>query len=271
MHNVLGFDHTDPSDFRAAARRDLTTRYTTNTFIERNINTLKKREDGLFEATDAEGQIHVAKKVILATGARDLFPAIEGYAECWSQSIFHCLFCHGFEERGCRKAGVLAEGFLANTQFSLPISGMAGRLAENVVVFTNGDEGGKVGLERDIGESVLKTTVDARKIARFENLEGGEDGARIRVWFEDGSKEDLGFLAHMPNLEVNVPKDWIEELGLKLTAQGNLEVSQPFGETSCPGVFAAGDVSGMVKAVTPAMSAGIIAGAGVVHQLVMGK
>jgi thioredoxin reductase len=270
MHNVLGFDHAAPSDFRAAGRRDLTTRYSTNKFVERNIDTLKKREDGLFEATDGSGKIWVGKKVVLATGVKDLLPSIEGYEECWGKSIFHCLFCHGFEERSAKKVGVLAEGFLSNSQFSLPISGMAGRLAEEVVILTNGDEGMKEALEVAIKGSVLKTTVDSRRVSKVENLKE-EDGVRIRMWFEDGSKEDLGFLAHTPNVEANVPKAWIEELGLKMTAQGNLEVSQPFGETSCPGIFAAGDVSSMIKAVAPAMSAGTMAGAGVVHQLVMGK
>jgi len=270
MHNVLGFDHTSPSDFRAAARRDLTTRYNTNTFVEQNVDTLRKREDGLFEAKDTQGKVWVGKKVILATGVRDIFPSIEGYETCWGESIFHCLFCHGFEERGSKKVGLLAEGFLSNSQPSLLISGMAGRLAEEVVIFTNGDEGRKEELEIAIKDSVLRMTVESRKISRVENMEV-KNGMRIRVFFEDGSEEDLGFVAHMPDLEVNIPKRWMEELGLKLTAQGNLEVSQPFGETTCSGVFAAGDVSNMMKAVAPAMAAGTMAGGGVIHQLVMGK
>lgn len=224
----------------------------------------------MFEATDVQGEKWIGKKVVLATGVKDSFPSIDGYESCWGKSIFHCLFCHGFEERGSKRVGVLADGFLANPQFSLPNSGMAGRLAEEVIILTNGNEARKGELKEMIAGSVLKTTVDSRRIEKVENLDG-MDGKRIRIWFEDRMEEDLGFVTHTPYLEVNIPKDWIEELGLELTTQGNLEVSLPFGETSCPGVFAAGDVSSMIKAVTPAMAAGAMAGAGIVHQLVMGK
>lgn len=270
MHNVLGFDHVNPLDFRAAARRDLTTRYHANTFVERQVHSLKKTEDGMFEAVDSAREKWIGRKVVLATGVTDTFPAIEGYANCWGKRIFHCLFCHGFEERDGGKVGVLAEGFLTNPQFALPISGMAGRLAGEVVIYTSGNEDRKEELEGLIKRSVLKTKVDSRTIGKVENLEG-MDGERIRVWFEDGVKEELAFIAHTPNVKVNVPTDWLEGLGLKLAAQGNLEVSLPFGETSCQGVFAAGDISSMVKAVAPAMAAGAMAGGGIVHQLVMGK
>lgn len=61
--------------------------------------------------------------------------------------------------------------------------------------------------------------------------------------------------------------DWIEELKLKLAPQGDLVVNK-VGETSCPGVFAAGDVSNVIKAVAPAMAAGAMNGTGIAHPLV---
>lgn len=74
---------------------------------------------------------------------------------------------------------------------------MAGRLAEEVVILTHGNEDRKEELERLIAASVLeKTTVNTRKIKKAENLDG-KDGNRIRVWFEDGAKKELGFLAYL--------------------------------------------------------------------------
>lgn len=94
---------------------------------------------------------------------------------------------------------------------------------------------------------------------------------RIRGWLKDGMDEDVLFIADTPDIGVNVPKEWTGELSFQLTAQGNLEVSLPFGETSCTGVFAAGDVSTVIKADAPTMTAGAMASGWIVRQLVMGE
>lgn len=52
MHNVLGFEHFNSSEFRTKARHELTTRHNTTTFHECQIKRLKRRsEDGWFKAT----------------------------------------------------------------------------------------------------------------------------------------------------------------------------------------------------------------------------
>lgn len=81
MHTVPSWDHVDPQDFREQAAKDFE-RYGSITIEEVNIETLKQREDELFEAT-AGGKTWTGKKVILATGVEDIYPDIPGYAECW--------------------------------------------------------------------------------------------------------------------------------------------------------------------------------------------
>jgi thioredoxin reductase len=82
MHTVPSWDHRDPEDFRAASRADFD-RYGSITVEMAEVESLKKREDGLFEAAAGDGKTWVGKKVILATGVEDVFPDIPGYAECW--------------------------------------------------------------------------------------------------------------------------------------------------------------------------------------------
>ena len=268
MHNVIGFDHANPKDFRATSRRELTSRYKSNTFVERQVTKLTKGADGLFEATDAEGQRYSAKKVILATGVRDIFPEIEGYAEAWGSAVFHCLFCHGFEERGSRKAALLAQGPLTNPAHATAVSGMAQRMADEVVLYTNGDEQVKSSLETAISATILKAKVDSRKISRIEKFDMDSD-ERVAIHFEDGSKDTLGFMVHLPVYEVNVPKDWRDELGIELNETGDLKLDQMY-QTTCPGIHAAGDHAGMLKAVPHALFTGSTAAAFVVHSLVLG-
>ncbi|KAK5636072.1 hypothetical protein RRF57_011784 [Xylaria bambusicola] len=81
MHTVPGWDHQDPADFREKAKEDLG-RYGSLTVKDAEVETLKQREDGIFEAT-ACGETWTGKKVILATGVEDIFPDIPGYSECW--------------------------------------------------------------------------------------------------------------------------------------------------------------------------------------------
>lgn len=52
-----------------------------------------------------------------------------------------------------------------------------------------------------------------------------------------------------------------------MTAQGDIQVSQPLFETSLPGAFAVGDVAGPVKAVSPAVYSGTMAAGGVAMQV----
>jgi gliotoxin/aspirochlorine biosynthesis thioredoxin reductase len=83
MHTVLTWDHKDPKDFRAAARENILTGYQTVQFEDTTIKTINQQDGGLFEAVDGNGETWLGKKVVLATGVIDVYPEIDGYAECW--------------------------------------------------------------------------------------------------------------------------------------------------------------------------------------------
>jgi thioredoxin reductase len=81
MHTMPSWDHQDPQVFREKSVKDFE-RYGSITVEKIEIDTLKQREDGLFEATGGN-RTWTGKKVILATGVEDIYPDIPGYAECW--------------------------------------------------------------------------------------------------------------------------------------------------------------------------------------------
>jgi gliotoxin/aspirochlorine biosynthesis thioredoxin reductase len=87
MHNVVGWDHRDPADFRAAGRKDLLARYSTIRFLDVGVESVSKVSDGRFEARDMNGQLWKGKKLVLAMGVKDIFPDIDGYADCWGESM----------------------------------------------------------------------------------------------------------------------------------------------------------------------------------------
>jgi thioredoxin reductase len=88
MHVVVTWDHQDPADFRAAARKDLLARYNTTQFEDVKVESIFKNEKGLFEAIDAKDRKWIGRKVVLATGVRDIYPDIEGYDECWTTGVY---------------------------------------------------------------------------------------------------------------------------------------------------------------------------------------
>jgi thioredoxin reductase len=87
MHNVVGWDHRHPADFRAAGRKDLLARYSTICFHDVGIKNVSKGPDGRFEARDINGQLWKGKTLVVATGVKDVFPDINGYADCWGETM----------------------------------------------------------------------------------------------------------------------------------------------------------------------------------------
>ena len=87
MHNVAGWDHTPPAEFRQAARERIQSRYETIQFENTEIKELERIDEGLFKAIDSEDRAWTGKKLVLANGVRDIFPDIPGYGECWGKGM----------------------------------------------------------------------------------------------------------------------------------------------------------------------------------------
>jgi hypothetical protein len=106
---------------------------------------------------------------------------------------FHCLFCHGYEERGAVSAGILATGLLANVMFAPPVSRMAGRLTDVVNVYTDGNEA--LGTEiRAVLKSTKRFRIENRKVKGLAKDPDVEGEAGVLVTLEDGTVNKEGFI-----------------------------------------------------------------------------
>ncbi|KAK1980966.1 hypothetical protein LZ30DRAFT_750367 [Colletotrichum cereale] len=264
MHNVLGFDHVPPAVFRAKAREDIRARYAESvTFADVEVLQASRLGEGLFRAEDAQGRTWFGRRLVLATGVTDVMPDVPGYADCWGRGIFHCLFCHGFEERGAERVGVLAFGMTGNLKLATHIAYMARPLGRRVTIYTNGDPA----LASEISALVNSPfTVDARKITRMR-MAGGDSRhhTSVTLTLEDGEEVTERFLAHGPFTKTNGP--FAEQLGLEMAENGDVKTTPPFGETSVAGVYAVGDCGTMMKAVATATTSGALCAAGMVVPL----
>lgn len=71
--------------------------------------------------------------------------------------------------------------------------------------------------------------------------------------------------SHKPKTQINGP--FAGQLGLELSPSGDIKTTEPFFNTSIPGVFAAGDCASALKAVVLAMSSGTTVAGGLASQL----
>ncbi|QYT03371.1 Pyr_redox_2 domain-containing protein [Trichoderma simmonsii] len=263
MHLIPGFDGTKPLEYREAARSNILSNYDQINVLQTRISDAKKDDSsGIFTLTDVAGKTWNGRKLILANGVEDIFPPIEGYAECWGKAIFHCLFCKGYEQRDCSSAGVLAIGGLSKAPMALHVARQVTTLSKTVNIYTNGSED----LAKDIAAgfgTVAPMKVDTRKIQRM-TLQA--DGAGIHLQFEDGSSTTEGFLAHTPATKPRGP--FATQLGLALRPNGDIEAGPPFYQTSVKGAYAAGDSCGMMKNIPHAIFSGSLAGMGASQQIV---
>lgn len=209
-HNVARWDHRPPAEFRKAAREDIQRRYSTIQFEDSIIESVKKTDLGQFQVIDVNGRSWLGRKLVLATGVRDIAPDIPGYSECWANGIYvrpasqhtpylltsplshsyHCLFCHGYKDRGAASAGVLAIGDIAAVGLALHLARMAKRLAKDVTIYTDAAKNLSEQVAAAIGPSDIR--LDTRPISR---LEKGASGAEVVLHFSDGSETRTeGFL-----------------------------------------------------------------------------
>ncbi|GAM33615.1 thioredoxin reductase [Talaromyces pinophilus] len=150
MHNVVGWDHRDPAEFRAKARQDLLARYSSTVqFHDCGIESVSKRDDG----------------------------------------SHHCLFCDGYEKRGARSAGVLATDLLQPTQRTMHVSHMAKRLVDNVTIYTNGNSEQASTLQEAIA-NLDGFRIDSRAFARLEKRETDAEPKIIIHFEDGSSAEE---------------------------------------------------------------------------------
>lgn len=214
-------------------------------------------EDGAFHLRFADGGEIETRKLILATGVRDILPEIEGFRPLWGKSAFACPFCDGWEVRDQPWA------VLAAPAEALPYAAVLASWTRDLVVLTNG--AGDVDAQTLRGLAALGLPLCTDPIARLE----GEDGQLRRIVFDSGEAIERTTLFHRPRQQPRT--DFAPQLGFDLVPEGmipGLIKVDGMQQTTVPGLFAVGDVATPQQQIALAVSSGLTAAATVHHQLV---
>lgn len=250
-HNFITHDGATPTLISSAAKEQVL-QYPTVAFVN-SLAVSGKKLDEKFEIEVDNGSRYSGRKVLFATGVRDVMPTISGFSECWGISVLHCPYCHGYEVRN------EITGIIANGDMAFELSRLINHWTKDLTIFTNGPS---------LLKPEQKQKIEAHNIRIVETVIGKiahDKGYVKHLELTDGTKIDLKAIYARPTFvqHCTIPRD----LGCELTEQSLLKVDA-MQRTSIPGVFAAGDNSTLMRSVALAVASGGFAGASINKELI---
>lgn len=243
-HNFITQDGEEPAAIAAKARTQVMA-YDTVQFIS-DLAVIGKKAANGFIITTQKGNEFLAKKLIFATGIKDLLPDIKGLSECWGISVIHCPYCHGYEFRHQHT------GILANGDKAYHLASLVRNLTDKLTVLT----AGKADFNDD---QIAKLDKHNIKIMTSAIAEIKHEAGHVKhVVFKDGTEAEFGAVyAAVPFVQHSeIPV----ALGCELTEHGYIKVDD-LQRTTIEGIFACGDNSSPMRSVANAVYRGNLTGA----------
>src|SRR5690349_19210932 len=232
IHGFLGHDGIHPAELLARGRDEVSSYG--GLIIEACVTAVEQVSPECFRVvTGAEGteaRVFEARRLLLATGLRDLTPDCPGFREFHGATVHHCPDCDGYEVKGKRVA-VLSRGE-SSVGFATNLLTWASR----VTLLTDGDE-----VSADDRAKLTRLEIALRE-EHVVGLEGDHGAGKLqRVLFAEG--EPLECDALFFNLGTELATDFHQTLGCRLDPNCGLVWVDETQQTSVQGVYAAGDAT----------------------------
>jgi len=243
VHGFLGHDGIRPLELLARGRDEVTSYG--GLIIEACVDSVEKVSPERFRVMTGAKSFE-ARRLLLATGLRDLTPDCPGFREFYGSSVHHCPDCDGYEVKDKRVAVLAhddnAAGFTANLL----------TWTRHITLLTDG---------RDISNDD-RATLSALDVAvrtdAIVALEGDTSTRQLeRVLFSDG--EPLECDALFFNLGTEPATNFHETLGCRLDPECGLVWVDDTQQTSVDGVYAAGDITPQSQLAVVAAAEGAMA------------
>jgi thioredoxin reductase/SAM-dependent methyltransferase len=245
MHSYLGHEGVSPSELTAIGREEVRS-YGVEVLAGRAVD-VTRLDDGRFRVALVGGHTVVARRVLAATGIVDDLPDIDGLAEHWGGDVIHCPFCHGFEVRDQRIVQIITH------PMNLHPAGLFRQLSARFTIVLH------EGVAADSPE------LDALRAAGVDMVDGpvrrivaGDDGHVAAVELASGGHIDADVVVIGARFRVRT--EAFASLGLEPAAHpsglGDFVETDQSGETSVPGLYAAGNVTDPSQQVLQAAANG---------------
>jgi len=250
-HNFLTNDGKTPKEIASLAKQQVRN-YGTVSFLDGLASAGIQTKAG-FEVNTQAGEFFTGRKLIFATGIKDIMASIPGFAESWGISVLHCPYCHGYEVRH-QKTGIIANG-----DAGFEISSLISNWTKDLTLYTNG----KSSLSEQQRNKLEKHKINIVE-AEIDSLEN-KHGYIQNVVFKDGKTAQVkAIYARLPFVQhSSIP----QELGCELTQEGYIKIDAAH-RTTVKGVYACGDNTTRMRTVANAVSMGTTTGLMVNKELI---
>ncbi|TVT39257.1 NAD(P)/FAD-dependent oxidoreductase [Hymenobacter setariae] len=250
-HNFLTRDGSTPAALAAVAHEQVLAYPTVQ--LRQELAIAATGENGQFTVETDSGAVIQARKLLFATGIRDLMPDLPGFAECWGISAIHCPYCHGYEYRE------QPTGILANGEVAAEMGPLIRNWTDKLTIFTNGPATLSPAQRQQLGARGI--AIEETPLRQLVH----QEGYLTHLDLADGRTVPLAALyARLPfEQHCALP----QALGCTHSETGHLKVDN-MQKTSVPGIYAAGDATSPMRAVGAAVAAGMMAGAALNRELI---
>ena len=251
VHGFLGLDGLLPTDVRRIAWEQIDKYDSAELREERIVNISKEagggeEEKGIFLITSDHGTSIKAKKVVLAIGYHDVYPDIPGFLECWADTIIHCPFCDGYENKD------RVWGIVVNSRAELKrLPKMARNWTSKIKVFIPQN----MKIESSYQNELFKLDIP---VCRGIITNVNHTNTKVEsVTLDSGKKIEVDTLWWIPSRRPSqLIQRLVENLGLEVDEQqGNIKTDKK-QQTNVEGLFATGDVAGSMGALGAAHDGG---------------
>jgi len=191
--------------------------------------------NGLFEVKLSNGATLKSKTVILSTGARWRNMNVPGENEYRNKGVTYCPHCDGPLFKGKRVAVI--GGGNSGVEAAIDLAGIVGHVT--LLEFD-----GKLRAD-EVLQRKLRSLPNVRIIVNAQTTEVQGDGQKVTALLytdrQSGDSQRVELEGVFVQIGLLPNTEWLKGT-LKLSPRGEIEVDAR-GETSIPGVFAAGDVT----------------------------
>ena len=250
-HNFLTQDGIAPKAIADIAKSQVL-QYPTVQFMHGEVVDARLSSDG-YEIYTSDGKLFSARKLLFATGIRDILPDIPGLAACWGISVLHCPFCHGYEVRH------QATGILGNSDSGFELAGLLSNWTDQLTIYTNGKADFTPEQVQKLAEHNIG--VNEMEIAQLIHAKGQLN----HILFQNGHTSEIQALYVRTAFQQHSPLP--EKLGCMLTPEGYIQTDAQ-QQTTVPHIYASGDNTTRMRTVANAVAAGTMAGISITKSLV---
>lgn len=249
-HNFLTQDGKTPEEISSMAKKQVK-KYDSVHFFD-GFASEGNKMGNQFEIKTQSGHTFLGKKLIFASGIRDIMPNIKGFSDCWGKTVIHCPYCHGYEFVG-KKTGIFAQSDRA-----FHLASLVNNLTNDITILTSGPA--SFSPEQSHTLKKHNIIVDEREIAEIEH----QNGQMQNVVFKNGEK--LGLTALYATIPFEQHSQIPMDLGCELTEHGLIKTDF-MQRTTIEGIYACGDNTSPMRSVANAVHFGNFTGAVVNKEL----